>query len=302
MYFKTLATAAVLSAALAFSSTASTPEAAAQSANLGQLSSAAGIFNAPAPTKIDYQLGTRAYTAYIPGNYNPSTAYPVIFAYGGYEHSAEKAASYMKLATTAGGHAIVIYPLPLQNHLGNYGWEGPSYAPTRRGEDVTFTRNILEDVAGRYHVDRARIYAAGLSNGGAMAMSNACQSPDIFAAVAGVATASYEAVFRGCTSRVPTLLIHGTDDPIINYRTSGMGRGGRFINTRATWAMLGQRNGCDTSAANITYTPGDGYDTFVYRGCTETRLIRVSGGGHTWFPGRPNTSQTVWDFFQRHHH
>ena len=58
-------------------------------------------------------------------------------------------------------------------------------------DDVAFLTLLVADVAKAYAVDPNRVYAAGHSNGGIMALRLACEASDVFAAV-GVQSSALE--------------------------------------------------------------------------------------------------------------
>jgi predicted esterase len=91
--------------------------------------------------------------------------------------------------------------------------DGPRFAP--------LIHQIVEDVAGRYDVDRDRIYVAGCSNGGYMSLKMTTVYPDVFAAsvpicsvVEGdppmIADAELKAI------RTPTWLVASLDDDTVD--------------------------------------------------------------------------------------
>lgn len=269
------------------------------SSTIGKALATGGTVRSEGTVSVSGQ-GERSYILYVPEDYDVESSYPVVFAYSGWTHPAAQGDGYMHIQSASGSNAIVVYPEPRANAEGVVGWEGPTYAPTQRGEDVAFTKAILEQLAGQYNVDRNRVYATGLSNGGGMALADACQAPDVFAAVAGVASATYTPVLESCSGMVPTLLIHGTEDGTINYANDGTGLGGPYYSTRTAFARIGNQNGCNTSGDNLVTREGDGYTSFHYRGCTDTVLYRVNGGTHTWFPSSPTATREVWNFLQTH--
>jgi polyhydroxybutyrate depolymerase len=63
---------------------------------------------------------------------------------------------------------------------------GPSWSVTG-DDDVTYTEAVINDVRAIVCVDPARIYAAGMSQGGHLATWIACRLPGTFVAVASVA-------------------------------------------------------------------------------------------------------------------
>lgn len=54
-------------------------------------------------------------------------------------------------------------------------------------DDVGYLVRVIDDIASRWSVDRRRVGAAGVSNGGIMAARLACERPDVVAAGASLA-------------------------------------------------------------------------------------------------------------------
>ncbi|MDY3126748.1 MAG: prolyl oligopeptidase family serine peptidase [Corynebacterium sp.] len=241
--------------------------------------------------------GNRSYIVEVPQGYTAGISYPVVFGFSGAWHSAEQARGYMKMAAVAGNDAIIVYPQG-RGANGQGTWGGASYAETTRNQDVDFVRAIVNQLNATYTIDHSRIYATGLSNGGGMALALACQAPDVFAAVASVAGAFYNAAVDGCArGTVDTLIIHGTSDDIMHYE-GGVGTGGPYRSVESVWSEYGRRNGCDTR-----YVPSQQGRSEVktLNGCAaggDTILYKVHGGTHTWFPSDPNATSTVWNFLR----
>ena len=85
-------------------------------------------------------------------------------------------------------------------------------------------RLLVADVASAYAVDPDRVYAAGHSNGGIMALRLACEASDVFAAV-GVQSSALGITTCEPRNPVSLLQIHGTADtnvPIDGGRGSGL--------------------------------------------------------------------------------
>src|SRR5690606_14996971 len=79
---------------------------------------------------------------------------------------------------------IVAYPVGT-GHIPS--WNGGKccgYAERKAVDDVGFIRNMVSAITKDYAVDKTRIYAVGLSAGGAMAHRLACEMSSTFAAVA----------------------------------------------------------------------------------------------------------------------
>ncbi len=261
------------------------------------LSSALGEALSETSVRSVLSINNRSFILHVPATYDSSRRYPVIFAYGGMGHTAQQAESYMHFESVA-TDALVVYPQMIGTSPSS-GWEGPAYGPSR-GTDVAFTKQILHYLKGKYSIDSSRVYATGLSNGGGMALALACQAPELFSAVAGVATASYTPIFNYCSGQVDTLLIHGSDDAVAPFDHDGVnGHGGNYYSAQKAWRIIGQRNHCDTS--HYRAYSGDGYTAYSLNSCAaDTTLYRVADGIHTWFPSNPTATREVWNYFQTH--
>lgn len=192
-------------------------------------------------------------------------------------------------------------------------------------DDVAFMRALVADVGAHVKIDRARVFATGISNGGFMSFRLACEAADLFAAIAPVAATMPAELGARCrpAKPVPVLLIHGTSDALVPYvgghaRTGNTLRGAIWSADRsiAFWAA---RNGCPGAPAMRVLPdldPADGSRVIEseYRGCAgaPAALLRVEGGGHTWPGGVQilptamlgttnrdiDASEAIWRFFK----
>jgi polyhydroxybutyrate depolymerase len=189
----------------------------------------------------------------------------------------------------------VVYPSAVAPHPR---WTLNDDDPTAP-DDVLFIRDLLNTVEQRVCVDRARVYAAGVSNGGGLAAHLACRLANRFAAIASVA-GSYDSVTT-CQPQRPlsVLEIHGTADQTVPYDS---------INDFLTgWAS---RDGCSAGPNQATIAPGvERLDWAPCAGGTEVEHLRLDGGMHAWpgatlpAPGPPapiSATQVVWSFFAAH--
>jgi polyhydroxybutyrate depolymerase len=167
------------------------------------------------------------------------------------------------------------------------------------GNDVAFLRRVVADIDQKeLRLDKRRIYAVGISNGGMMSFRLACEAADLFAGVGAVAANMPKALAPDCRPSAPVsvVVINGTEDPIIPYRGGGVRlmrvmRFGEVLSTDETMALWARLNGCGAPAAPVALPDNDPRDgsravQVDYGGCrgARTRLIRIEGGGHTW-PG-----------------
>jgi len=178
-------------------------------------------------------------------------------------------------------------------------WNSGQFPPDRprsRVDDLAFLDALLDEVARRWPVDPLRVYAAGHSNGGALAFRLAAERSERFAAVASVAGLCHLTDPRP-TRPVPTLLIAGLDDPILPFK------GGTSVlpwevrktppvvrNVRRWAKALGcrerpLRHHFDPKAWSQDYGPAEGDVRF--------RALFLVGQGHGWPGGRETALRKI---------
>ena len=142
-------------------------------------------------------------------------------------------------------------------------------------------------------VDARRVYATGLSNGGAMSHRLACQMAERIGAIAALGGENQYATTATCAPGrpVPVLQIHGTADPCWGYEGGKSACAQRDdmekISVEASMRIWGAINGCksEQAAQPMASEPGVKTERIRWAGCrADTELIRVVGGGHVW-PG-----------------
>jgi polyhydroxybutyrate depolymerase len=193
-------------------------------------------------------------------------------------------------------------------------------------DDVGFIRALVDDVAANAApLDRSRVFATGISNGGFMSLRLACEASDLFAAVAAVSATMPLELGARCRPAKPVsvLVINGTGDPLVPY-VGGFARTGNTLrgaiwSTEHTISFWTRHNGCAAPAVtqvlpDLDPTDGSHVIESDYRGCAgaPVKLLRVEGGGHTW-PGGPqyipasllgltnrdiDASAVIWSFFK----
>jgi len=244
----------------------------------------------------------RTYQLYVPPTYDGSRPWPVIVAFhgaGGTHRMAEDTGLFR--AAERGGF-IVAAP---DGVLGNWALPcGPCTPPGRLGiDDVAFVATLVDHLAAPLLLDRARIYAAGMSNGGSFAHQLACAYP-----LAGAAVVA-GTMFRPdlCHPQRPVSIVafHGTEDDVVPF-VQGSG-------PVQLWTVL---DGCDPDYETTPLPDRVDDDTTVTRydhvGCeggSAVRFYTVEGGGHTW-PGAPGgggkktydieASEEIVDFFTQY--
>lgn len=189
------------------------------------------------------------------------------------------------------------------------------YALDNQVDDVGFLRTAIASLEKQYPIDSARIFAAGISNGGMMAYRTACELSDQIAAIAPVAAA----LNSECkpASPVSILAFHGTADQNVPYNggapTKNIDPHPRTDHSVAYaidfWT---RRDGCSSAPQR---TEKGNTVAEVYTGCdrgTSVVLYTLKGGGHAW-PGGDrvglfldppfkeiSATDIMWEFFAAH--
>src|SRR5262245_5568279 len=199
------------------------------------LSDPAAIRSAGAPQV------TRRYIVYAPPHL-PPTPTPIVFMFPGYSASAEAAAfyythmSFERLADRDG--FIVVYGngLPTPPATGEKpsmpegGFLQGCLAPhTGEGIDVSYVRQIVDQLSTEVNVDRSRIYDTGLSAGGGWAFPLALEARGLVAAITPVEAFPFQptGVCRHHRhpnpghERVSIAMLAATHDRFVSYAPGG---------------------------------------------------------------------------------
>jgi polyhydroxybutyrate depolymerase len=297
------------------------------------LIAACGVSNAAPRSALrpgDHQRGLRhgglqrAYLVHVPPAVAAGRALPVLLSFhGGMANAAvhQRFAKTDELADREG--FFVVYPDGTGRGRA-LTWNGGACcgpAVWNGVDDVGFALAVVDDLATRVRVDRHRIYATGMSNGGMMAHRLAAEAPDKIAAIAPVAGGLVYQRFAPARP-VPVLHVHSLDDPRALYHG---GLGGRLAGNRAMhpdvdemMAKWAAADGCANGSAVVDERRAENGDTaklIAWRGCaagSEVALWQLTGAGHVW-PGHPanlarllgqdttviDANEEIWKFVSR---
>jgi polyhydroxybutyrate depolymerase len=246
---------------------------------------------------ISITSGGRERSAQIhfpPGAGESGRRYPAIFLiHGGHPLTAEtdaptamRAAAHMDAVADQMGF-IVVYPA---GHIGStgQGWNigaGCCGDPAAMGiDDVAFLGELADHLVDVACVDRARLYAAGFSQGGFLSHRLACEASDRFAAIAPAAGTN---LIEDCAPErpVPVMQIAGTDDNAVRYDGEGglIEEADSMPDTVMAWAV---RNRCEGEPVPV-YEMGTARCE-AWQDCAEGAdvvLCTVEGLGHRWAGG-----------------
>lgn len=193
-------------------------------------------------------------------------------------------------------------------------------AVLRKVNDVEFVERMMDDLLGRFAVDKNRVYATGFSNGASMAFRVGRELSQSMAAIAPVAGSDWsdqETIDRP----VSMLYMTGTADPLnpmeggeirIVRKMLGLGNKPPVADLIQKWIRL---LGCQSDShvlyekdgvRGIGYGPGKDHSEVV--------LYTIEGMGHTWPGGisllpermvgktsnKIKATDIIWDFFEKH--
>jgi polyhydroxybutyrate depolymerase len=156
-------------------------------------------------------------------------------------------------------------------------------------DDVAFLRRLAQRLVAAGTADPTRLYLAGVSNGGMMALRLLCEAPEPFAGAGIVIASMPTGVGAGCHLRrpVPVVMFNGTADKLIPYSGGELGFGGlqgSVWPVERTAAFLARQNGCQPIGKRLVAGPDADAIRVVKldwgRCSTGVTLYRVEGGGH----------------------
>jgi polyhydroxybutyrate depolymerase len=265
----------------------------------------------------------RSYLVHIPPQYDSKKPTPVVLVFHGAGMNASMTVTFTgmsKKSDEAGFVAVYpngtgIDPFLTLNAGGRRG-----ILAEHSADDVKYVAHLLDDLASVVNVDKKRVFATGMSNGGMMCYRLAAELSDRIAAIAPVAGTM--AIEEAKPKRpVSVIHFHGKADPMVPFGGPGIGTP-KFLTFKSVeesirmWCKINQcpetptiadlPNKADdgTTVRRKSYGPGkDG---------AEVVLIEIEGAGHTW-PGRKppiafigkstldiSANDLIWEFFQKH--
>ena len=271
----------------------------------------------------------RTYHVYLPNSQDKPL--PLVFLL----HGGGGSAKAMEKLTQEGFNAlaekegfIVVYPEAVEKHWNDGRALQRWLSQREKIDDIGFLSALIEHLSREHRIDKRRIYATGISNGGLMSYRLACELTYQIAAIAAVASSMGENLSLSCSPSRPisVLIINGIEDPLVPWEGGEIRLGpwglGRVLSTSNTVKFWVGRNLCASSPL-ISWEPdrdpqdGTRVRKEVYASCrkgTEVILYAVIGGGHTWPGGYQylgewivgktsrdiDANEVIWGFFKKH--
>lgn len=269
---------------------------------------------------------TRSYRLYVPRNL-PKGAPLVLVLHGSGEGPQRirigTGYGFERLADVHG--FALAYPKSFAPDWNDCSSIGDNKIDGASADDTRFLAALVDKLIAENRVDPARVFSAGVSNGGSMAMRLALEDPTRYRAVAAViaslpAPRNYQCKPAAQTTSV--MIMNGTKDPLVPYAGGEVSLFGLFfhsgevISSRASAQYFADWNGL-AGAPIVTRKPAEeGISVEQNRwsngGRTEVNLVTIHGGGHGLpqpyarrprllgpSPMAPDGPAMIWAFFAR---
>ena len=222
---------------------------------------------------------------------------------------------FLGLDDAAGPATVLAFPFP----------QDSAWRLDADKSDDAMVRALAAKLVADGIADRRRIYLAGVSSGGLLALRILCDGADYIAGAAVLIANAPTAVASACKPArpIPFLFLTGTADPLMPFNggeTKLVDFKGEVVSAEATVAPFAAAASCGKNKASQEMPDRDRTDgsrvvvEHFYDCKTPVEIWRVDGGGHA-LPGRPiradrgaiigarnndiDTSRVLIDFFRR---
>jgi len=236
---------------------------------------------------------TRTYNVHVPPSYVAGSAVPLVMDFHGYTSNSNAQASLSGFRQVSDAeNFIVAYPQGVGNS-----WNAATFccgeALAGRVDDVGLAVAIVDAISAEFTVDSERVYATGLSNGGALAHRLACEASEVFAATAPVAFPLGILPLSACQPSRPITVahFHGLGDSTVPYEGTFWAPA-----SQASFASWAEKNQCEGSP--VVDGPCETF-TQCAEG-VETTLCSLNGG-HIIYSNSNNFSiaSSAWNILSR---
>lgn len=279
--------------------------------------------------------GERAYRLYLPPGAREGPALPLVVMLHGCTQDADDVATGTRLDEHARRRGVaVLYPEQSEGAHPNRCWNWYEPAHQRRGEgEPAILQGMIREVVERYGMDGERVFVAGISAGGAMALVLAAAHPEVVrraavhSGVAYGAARSMEEALEVLAGRagdpppeladrllaamgdrarpVPLLVLHGDADGIVSPRNADW----ILVQWEGLMEAVGDgavarerdppRSGAEWASRIEVLRDGTGRTVFELRLLRELEHAWSGGSPEGTFtrPGGLDATEAILDFF-----
>lgn len=269
------------------------------------------------------RFGTRDFKVLVPSGYHGQPLPLIVMLHGCTQSPDDFAAGTRMNLLAEQQDCFVVYPMqpPSANQSRCWNWFEAQHQQRDRGEP-SLIAGITRAVMQTYHIDDRRVFVAGMSAGGAMAVIMAATYPELYAAAGVHSGMPYKAaqnVFAALTAMrggalksaavgtdksIPIIVFHGDEDATVHPRN-----GEQIVSQR-----LAAASSTVSDSSNSIAAKGDSraYARVIHRDADGTVVAEhwvVNGAGHAWSGGSetgsftdprgPDASREMLRFFLR---
>jgi poly(hydroxyalkanoate) depolymerase family esterase len=282
--------------------------------------------------RFDADWGSLRYKLFIPSRYSGAPLPLIVMLHGGGQDADDFASGTGMNELAEKFQCLVAYPD--QSHGANCGkcwnWFDESHQHRGQGEPALIA-GVTQKIVAEYAVDPKRVFVAGLSAGGAMAVILGRTYPDLYTAVgchSGLAHASATDSFGAMmamrdgadlgalprtkpVASVPIIVFHGDLDATVHLKNS-VGVVQQSIDSHVAQNCHGREDSEIAVTEETGETSGRGFTRKVHRAKTGEIVAEqwtLHGTGHAWSGGRlggsftdtngPNASEEMLRFFMQ---
>lgn len=266
----------------------------------------------------------RKFLVHVPKKYTSTISTPLIVAmHGGggdmFHHANDK--FYKLISKSEAEGFIVVFPNGFSRMSSGKlaTWNAGKCCGKARDksiDDVGFIREVISNTMKEFNIDKNKVFATGMSNGGMMAYRLACEMSDVFKAVAPVAGTDNTI---DCVPKNPIsiLHIHAKNDTHVLF-SGGAGSDAFRDKTMVTdfksvpesiqkWVKF---NNCHTTPKRVLEKEGAYCEKYTRcKNNVEVQLCVTEKGGHSWPGGVKNrgdespsqvisANDEMWNFFK----
>lgn len=254
---------------------------------------------------IEWQGVKRSFALYVPPD-EGDRPLPLVIALHGAGDSIEDfiEETHLPAAADAAG-MMVAFPASVEQRRGKETFNARiccGVALRRQVDDIGFVGAVIADIAAHRALDRSRIYATGMSNGGMLTYQLGALHPDWFAAIAPVSAAIGGTTPGGGSYLIPVpklpmpvMIMHGVRDRVVLYH----GGASPILDLPYRWktsvadavSFWAAADHCREVRPAVKRV-SDALSSTVYADCAQgsaVRLWTIEHGDHSWpgdiFPG-----------------
>ena len=254
------------------------------------------------------RAGTRRYKLYVPSGFAGQTVPLVVMLHGCTQTPVDFAAGTHMNVLAEEKTFLVAYPQQVTsaNRSGCWNWFQAADQGQGMGEP-SLIAGITQQIMSAYHVDVNRVYIAGMSAGGAMAVIMAATYPHLYAAAGVHSGLAYGAAHdlpsafaamkqgapqhtRRLAERIPLIVFHGDRDTTVAPINAD-----RLIDQWLQTTNDGSSILQDAAVKRGQVAGGHAYSRFIYRNASGRTIVEkwiIHQAGHAWSGGSPSGSYT----------